>query len=35
MEVEFLGKRVYAIFLCEYQKKVNIFFGVTVLEIQN
>ena len=35
MEVEFLGKRVYAIFLCEYEKKVNIFWGVMILEIQN
>ena len=35
MEVEFLGKRFYAIFLCEYQKKVNILFEVMVLEIQN
>ena len=35
MEVEFLGKRFYAIFLCEYQKKVNILFELIVLEIQN
>jgi len=35
MEVEFLGKRFCAIFLCEYQKKVNILFEVMVLEIQN
>ena len=35
MEVEFLCKRFCAIFLCEYQKKVNILFEVMVLEIQN
>ena len=35
MEVEFLGKIFYAIFLCEYQKKVNILFELIVLEIQN
>jgi len=35
MGVEFLGKRFCAIFLCEYQKKVNILFEVIVLEIQN
>jgi len=34
-EVEFLRKKFYAIFLCEYQKKVNILFEVMVLEIQN
>jgi len=32
MEVEFLGERFCAIFLCEYQKKVNILFEVMVLD---